>query len=429
MISLQRPFPSYQDRDGTMNRVHYSVDHFYGRTSSLIHHLAEIRHMWQTRRNWRIIRAGLSFRTASSFLVLFSTPIFGVAQLVPTTETDSPFPQNQNLLSFHIAENELFAADNEYPWLGDFGHNLRLTVDLSTRALFNTKSDEWSSAYFVGLDVYKVLTGPDGDWGTMTLQPYLTHLDNFQARPAFFEDPYDWELVFRIFNFNYTGLAKGKLNLRVGHFEIPFGLEQVVNTNGTLRDFIHEANIGVKTDWGVTINGVLPDFEYELSWSRGTGNEWSSRGDPFVVAGRIASPPENSLSAGISALYGDVQNTSQPNDILRRKRVGVDLIYEIEQFTIMGEFSYGENKKSEVYNAILELDWHSPTESWLIYNQVVFFNNDTSTGWDDSVINKLGVRWAPDTHWSFSGQWSQDLTAFGNAGRKAVFTIQARYRF
>ena len=160
--------------------------------------------------------------------------------------------------------------------------NLRWAIDLAARPSFDDRLDEWHSAFFLGLDVHKVFGSESGDWGTLVLQPYLTRLDS-PRHPPFFESNHDWELVWRIFNFNYTGIASGRFNVRVGHMEIPFGLEQVVNTNGTLRDYQHGRNIGVKADWGVSLNGELPAWDYEFSLTRGTGNEWSSRGDPFPL--------------------------------------------------------------------------------------------------------------------------------------------------
>ena len=38
--------------------------------------------------------------------------------------------------------------------------------------------------------------------------------------------------------------------------------------------WVHGANIGVKADWGATVNGELESFDYEFSWSRGTGCGW-----------------------------------------------------------------------------------------------------------------------------------------------------------
>jgi hypothetical protein len=312
-----------------------------------------------------------------------------------------------------------------WSWLGD---NARAAVDLSARGIYNNRSNEWSSAYFVGLDVHKVFSGPSGDWGTLLLQPYLTRLDS-PAHPAFFEDDHDLELVYRIFNFNYTGLAGGRFNVKVGHFEIPFGLEHVVNTNGTIRDYMHGPNIGVKADWGLSLNGELQAFDYEFSLTRGTGNEWSSRGDPWLAAGRIGIPIDETLRFGVAFFHGEVQKTALPDNNLERTRFGVDCIYDLPLFTVRAEVSAGDDEGLDKVNGIFELDWLSPGEQLQIYNQVQFFTTDLATGMDDAVKNQIGVRYAPNAHTAISAAWTQDLSVMNNGKRAGVFLMQFRYRF
>ena len=43
--------------------------------------------------------------------------------------------------------------------------NLRWSIDLAARAIFDDKLDEWHSAFFVGLDLHKVFSSSHGDWG------------------------------------------------------------------------------------------------------------------------------------------------------------------------------------------------------------------------------------------------------------------------
>lgn len=339
---------------------------------------------------------------------------------------DEPTEQE---ISIDLLGTNAVNSGGESEWLESFGENLRVTLDLSTRVLYNTNTQRNFYAQFIGLDVHKVFTGPDGDMGTLLLQPYLTRLDDFVAHPGFYESGDDWELVYRIFNFNYTGLSRGGFNIRVGHMEIPFGLEHVVNTNGTLRDYIHGRNMGVKADWGVSLNGELPSYEYEVALTRGSGNEYSSRGDPFIFAGRIGTPRAKSLSFGLSAMHGKTQSAAETDNTIERTRFGVDVIWETGPFTVLSEFSFGDNQGTDLYNTIFEIDWHNDDETWLIYNQFQIFGTDFATGWDDNIINIFGIRWAPDSHWALSAQWSQDLSTFGAAPEKAVLSAQLRYRF
>jgi len=119
--------------------------------------------------------------------------------------------------------------------LGRWKDNLRFTVDVAVRPTYFGPTGDFGNATFIGIDLHKVITSDDGDIGTLTLQPFLTRIDNIQnAQQSIFEDRHDWALNWRIFNFNFTKYGKGKTNFRIGHFELPFGLEQSVNTNGTL---------------------------------------------------------------------------------------------------------------------------------------------------------------------------------------------------
>ena len=93
--------------------------------------------------------------------------------------------------------------------------NLRFTVDLAVRPVIDGRTGALGSTEFAGIDLHKVFTNKEGDWGTLTLQAYLTRVDNALAMPGIFEDDNDFALVYRIFNFNYTGYGKGKTNFRV----------------------------------------------------------------------------------------------------------------------------------------------------------------------------------------------------------------------
>lgn len=307
--------------------------------------------------------------------------------------------------------------------------NLRFTIDLSTRAIFNAATNETATENFIGFDIHKVLSNASGDWGTLVLQGYLTRIDNQPMRAGFFEDDDDWEFVYRIFNFNYTGLSRGLFNIRVGHFEVPFGLEQTINTNGTLRQFSSPENLGIVADWGVSINGNVKATEYEVSLTRGTGNEWTNRGEPFIVAGRVGTKLDHDLAAGVSGFYGDVSTPALPADTVRRLRVGADAIYDLGPFTLLGEFSVGQDDGDDVVNALVELDWRNPDESVLLYVQCRSLNREVNGSFDHANSVTLGCRYTPDNHWAFSVQWTQNLETFSGQRRNSLFAVQARYRF
>ncbi len=311
-----------------------------------------------------------------------------------------------------------------------WAENLRFAIDLSARPIYETKSDEFSHIEFIGFDLHKVFSGAKGDRGTLLLQGYLTRLNNRRMRPAFFDDKNDWEFVYRIFNYNHVLLPRGRLNLRVGHFEIPFGLEQPINTNGTLRDYMHGRNLGVKADWGATVNGEFPNFEYELAWSRGSGNEWENKGHPGVWSGRLGSTRENSVVAGISVFDGEVYVENQPDFTIERQRIGVDLQWYFQRYALMGELAYGEDENRKVVNGLLEFDVNAKDGAWLAYLQLLRFSVDTDLyGWEHNLKSNLGVRYEPTNRWTLSAQWSRDLRAQQGVAKTNVIAGQLRYRF
>ncbi len=332
------------------------------------------------------------------------------------------------------------------PWLDaarSSSENFRLTLDLSQRALFSEETDELGFVTALGLDSHKVFTGEKGDWATLTLQGYLTKTEDVPGAPPFFEGADDWEFVFRIFNANFALLERQKLNLRVGHFELPYGLEHSINTNGTLRDFTHGANLGIKADWGVSLNGVLPSFEYEVGVTRGVADEADGE-RTYLLAGRVGTPSDGGVVAGLSFMHGRLSNEravglwkaslrdaaegAGTKHILRRTRVGLDLQWHLEPASVLAELSWGEDFDRQVLNALLELD-RELGMSTTLYLQGRHFAREWGSSWDQASTVALGARYTPDGHWAVSAQLETDLSTFGAKRRDVRLAAQLRYRF
>lgn len=180
-----------------------------------------------------------------------------------------------------------------------FGNNSRWSIDASTRITRNIEKNNNAFQQVLGLDIHKVFSNKTQDIGTLTFQPYIVKLNNVAQAPFIFDHGNDTELTWRIANFNYTALAQGKFNIRIGHFEVPFGLEHHVDTNGTLRQLTINDR-GIKADWGISVNGILPNLEYEIALTRGSGNDIKSTENPHIFSGRIATPSHKNLITGIS---------------------------------------------------------------------------------------------------------------------------------
>ena len=324
----------------------------------------------------------------------------------------------------------------------DSSENFRFTIDLSHRAVYFDNRGGFGTVTALGIDSHKVFTNENGDWATLTLQGYLTKIDDMPGAPPFFETPDDWEFVFRIFNANFALLSRQRLNLRVGHFEVPFGLEHSINTNGTLRDFTHGANLGIKADWGVSLNGVLPSFEYEFGVTRGVADEADGE-RTYLFAGRVGTPSDNAFVAGLSAMHGRISNeravglwkasleTPQPDadkHILRRSRIGLDLQWHTEWASLLTEVSWGEDFDREVLNLLMEVD-REVGPATTLYLQGRRFAREWDSDWDHATTLALGFRYAPDAHWSIDAQVERELHTFGPRPGDARVGAQLRYRY
>ena len=313
-------------------------------------------------------------------------------------------------------------------WLpASWNENLRFAIDLSTRQLYSSATESWHQVDFIGTDLHKVFTGKSGDIGTLTLQGYFTRIEDEEIRPGAFDS--EWTYVYRIFNYNHSLLPRGRMNFKIGHFEIPVGLEHTVDTNGTLRDYTHGRNIGVKADWGVSLNGILDGAEYEVSLTRGSGNSWETNGDPYIAAARIGTPSYRNLVLGVSAMTGDIYIHNSDGQTVERQRVGVDLQWFLMQYGIFGELSIGEEDGQNISTGLIELNRTANSGAWMAYAQYVYSTLDpVDRPREDASTVHVGAKWDL-TRWDLSLQLSRDLDSYDGISEKNVYVAQARFRF
>ena len=347
-----------------------------------------------------------------------------------TSEVDNALVESRELATvLESSQNveEPFSSGLDLDWLGPLSDNLRLTFDMSGRFEYDTAREEWSISHYYGFDLFKVLSNKQGDYATILLQGYATGLDNNPAPPFIFDGPTDWEWIYRMFYINWKLAPRDALNLKIGHFEMPFGLEMDIDTNGTLRQFGTAPNLGIKADWGLTLNGVSRGVEYEFGISRGSGFEWETAGSPYAFVGRVGTDPTKGSWIGVSGFAAELY---RPGTTIQRRRIGVDAGLELGAWTLMGEVSGGNNGSDDALHMIGELNWRDPTEQWFGYGQLrTLKEKNSGTGWEGTSQSVLGVKWTPDRHWTMSAEWVQNLERTSNGSRDASIRLQMRYRF
>ncbi|MEO1036615.1 MAG: hypothetical protein AAFX44_13750 [Pseudomonadota bacterium] len=315
------------------------------------------------------------------------------------------------------------AEGADRPWT-DLADNARWSLDLATRRTEALDGPGWSGNYAVGLDLQKVLSGGGRDLGVIVFQPYFVRLINVDQPSLTFDDPSEWELTWRIANANFHVLERGRLNLRFGHFELPFGLEQNIDTNGTLRQLTF-AERGIKVDWGVTANGIVNQLEYELALSRGSGNDFEAIGDPYVVAGRVGSSTRRNVIVGASFLAGDVLTTNGTAD---RRRLGLDLAMYRDNWEWLIELSSGEDDGQDRHLVFSDVAWRSPLETVLVYLQSRYSRGERLEGDVDARSAALGCAVTLRRRWSVSAEFRRTVTDDPLQRDDVTATVQIRFR-
>jgi len=322
-------------------------------------------------------------------------------------------------LAIHLAFSDTAQADSN-AWTNTIKDNLRTAFDFSSRPIYYEDLDQFASTHAVGIDLHKVVSTSTKDVGTLTAQAYLTRIDNVRSHPGFFDDNDDTQLVYRIFNFNFTGLGENLPNVRVGHMEVAYGLEHTIDTNGTLRQLGQPQNLGIKADWGISINDEHRSFEYEISATSG-GNQSLGRQDgSYVFSGRIGTPRHSNFAIGAS-LYRSLLSG------ISRERQGLDVQYNIGRSTITSEVSIGENNESDILNGTMEYSFRNRRESLMFYTQLLYFSTDAPEGTVRNTTGTIGVSFTPDPHLDVSAQYSRVLNNPANTNPSSL-SLQLRYR-
>ncbi len=318
-------------------------------------------------------------------------------------------------------------TESEPEWSRRWTENLRWNLDVSLRGHVDRNGETGFAGAF-GLDLNKVVSTSTRDVATIVLQPYLVRRDGAAPGPAIFEDDHDFALQWRIFNANLKLTRDGAYRLRLGHFELPFGLEQNIDTNGTLWQYSHGMNFGTKTDWGATINGDLDSFEYEFAWSRGSGNEFLDRGGDGVWSGRVGTPRDGENVYGLSFLSGDLTTKGSP---IEQHRAAIDASFTRQSFGTTFEVTGGRvDNEVESWTGIAEANWVNPLETQRAWLQLFARRVDGVGPRQESLELRLGTRVQMSRGAYLGAQVTQVMDPLQTAqSRGASLVVQLRYRF
>jgi hypothetical protein len=201
--------------------------------------------------------------------------------------------------------------------------NLRTRVEVIEWAQADRDGTHLSGA--VGGELFTQVVTPRGTWGTADLQLRLTcrqpaSCGSLEVHNAYLEK----RLLF------------GRLNLRAGHFQVPFALEALpLDTHTPIIQLSNRQVLGLKHDWGLGARGQLERLDYDLSWTVGSGMAWPRLAETGLMAGRVGVPNiTERLGLGFSGALRD-----QPDEGFAPPRAGADLSLMLGSLALAAEGS------------------------------------------------------------------------------------------
>jgi len=315
------------------------------------------------------------------------------------------------------------------PSYADFTDNLRWSIDSGARLISNNSADNTSRIYAFGIDSHKVFTSTYGDIGYAVGQLYFTKLSNQTPIPFMFDSKNDSEFVIRDAHVNYTALPNWLPNIRLGHFTLPFGLEESIDTSGRLLDYNHNKNLGTKQDWGLDLNKVLGQVEYSISYTLGGKDKIKRINDSYALSGRIGTLSHLDFVYGFSFFSGKIDN-------IKRRRFAIDALYYWGTWGVLGELVLGENlysdnKKSsqwqnEVYS-LIEINKTSLDTQLKLYGQFIFRNKESEENTKKLVNLGLSYQFKSGLELSLSGL--KQLNSPESTNKQELVRFQLRYRY
>ncbi|SFC01050.1 hypothetical protein [Pseudoalteromonas denitrificans] len=300
-----------------------------------------------------------------------------------------------------------------------FSDNLRWALDASIRHNQFITPDKTSQIYFFGLDSHKVFSNENGDLGYSVMQFYYTRLSDQNPYPFMFDSPDDGKVIVREAHLNYTQSKYALPNVRIGHFTMPFGLEDSNDTNGRLLDYGHSANLGTKLDWGILINKVHDTFEYKVSYTLGGKDDPKSVDGSSLVTGRFSTLSHYDYIFGLSFYNGELDN-------IKRKRIAFDLQYYIQTWGVKAELAQGELDNIDESYALFEINKHSLDDAIKMYGQYIYTDKDSL----NSALQQgvFGLSYQLNTQLEASIEYKKQIKSTNNI-KNELFRAQIRYRY
>ena len=228
-----------------------------------------------------------------------------------------------------------------------------IRTDLKSEFYFRFADDDQMKGTFelpgIELNPAFTLVGESGDLLTLAFQIYSGGAMSGPMKDMHYGNAY---LLIP------TGL--GKPTFKLGQQIIPFGQLAEYDTHSQIIQNLYAKSLGLRIDTGVSVYGMLGDYDYWFMVSNGTGPNRIDADRNKVITGRIAKTFQvgnSDLRLGVSALCGNLPHYMPGEDVYQdmmgmpketftetKTRYALDAEYSGGPILFRGELVAGKNK-------------------------------------------------------------------------------------
>lgn len=229
--------------------------------------------------------------------------------------------------------------------------NLSVDLEMLGRTSFDETGSVSTYAVGAGAELYTRIVTGRGTWGAADLQ-----LRSFRKQP-------EREMTFETHNaYLEKRLLFGRLNLRAGHFQVPFNLEALpIDTHTPIIQLSNQRALGLKHDWGVGASGQLEHVDYDVAYTIGSGMDFALEG-AGLGTGRVGwQAGDGGLGFGLSGAAGERAMMARKGDgPVPGWRMGADASYHFGPANLLAEASGGADEGRAAWAALGRLEAETP---------------------------------------------------------------------
>ncbi|MCD4655312.1 hypothetical protein K8T06_15435 [bacterium] len=166
--------------------------------------------------------------------------------------------------------------------------------------------DPTAELQVIAVSIRKILADQAGDrWMLSSLVEFHEDLTEVMIHDAYVR---------------YKG-PMGRWNVTVGRFQLPFGMLSGFSTSQLLYNSLTDSTVGIHSDGGILVSGVLGDLDYGLAATQGLGvHENPALESMDLLSGRVGWTfgDIGETTAGVSIMFGETHDVHSETSVERR---------------------------------------------------------------------------------------------------------------